>query len=176
MDMSSSPAPSNSSIYSITPNVAAISSLDASSCPSRPGAALAEARRPCNQCATLHSHASCRDAPHCHSRCHACCPCPGRCQRRRRTAYPHPGRGPDAGMPTREMPAASGAAPVRPISSGCALPSPISRASPSFRRRPAPIPRTIPTAVGCTAALDPSSTHPPTVGKDAHCATADGRP
>ena len=91
-------------------------------------------------------------------------------------AYPHPGRGPDAGMPTQEMPAASGAAPVRPISSGCALPSPISRASPSFRRRPAPIPRTIPTAVGCTAALDPSSTHTPTVGKDAHCATADGRP
>ena len=65
-------------------------------------------------------------------------------------AYPHPGRGPDAGMPTREMPAASGAAPVRPISSGCALPSPISRAPPSLHRRPAPIPRTIPTAVGCT--------------------------
>ena len=30
-------------------------------------------------------------------------------------AYPHPGRGPDAGMPTQEMPATSGAAPVRPI-------------------------------------------------------------
>ena len=72
MNMSSSPAPSNSSIYSNTPNVAAISSLDASSCPSRPGAALAEARRPCNQCATQRSHASCRDAPHCHSRRHAC--------------------------------------------------------------------------------------------------------
>ena len=173
--MSSSPAPSNSSIYSNTPNVASISSLDASSCPSRPGAALAEARRPCNQCATLRSHASCRDAPHCHSRImHV-----ARDQdvdKIEGMARQHPGRGPDAGMPTREMPAASGAAPVRPISSGCTLPSPISRAPPSFRRRPAPIPRTIPTAVGCTAALDPSSTHPPTVGKDAHCATADGRP
>ena len=49
MNMSSSPAPSNSSIYSTTPNVAAISSLDASSCPSRPGAALAEALRLCKE-------------------------------------------------------------------------------------------------------------------------------
>ena len=131
MNMSSSPAPSNSSIYSNTPNVAAISSLDASSCPSRPGAALAEALRPCDSAppnVVMHRAAMPPTAT----------PAVMHVARDQDVdkiedmAYPHPGRGPDAGMPTQEMPAASGAAPVRPISSGCALPSPISRAPPSL--------------------------------------------